>query len=241
MAQPWKILDRVPTPEGILELRQRGDRDFLITIGPQVLMNSTAHRSEVALGQLACRDLRERVAPRVLVGGLGMAFTLRAVLDMLPPEGWVMVAELNPVVVQWCRGPLAPITGAAVDDPRVQVEIGNVVDLVHRASKAEPAEKFDAVVFDLYRGPHARTDPRADPLYGSRSIAAVWVALKPGGFFAVWGENYDAGFDQRLRAAGFVVSCQRPGRGGLRHAVFVAEKPAASLSSKRVDSRGRGC
>lgn len=220
MAQPWKVLDSVEVDEGTLQLRQRGDRDFLITIGTQVLMNSSLHRSEVALGELACSPLRLQAAPRVLVGGLGMGITLRAVLDNLPPSARVLVAELNPVVVEWCKGPLAPLTAGAVNDPRVTVEIGDVADAIRK--RGSSGERFDAVVFDLYRGPHAKTDKLADPLYGSIAIEMTRSILKPGGTFAIWGENYDAAFDKRLQTAGFSVSSHRPGHGGLRHVVFLA-------------------
>ena len=223
MALPWKIIDSVTTEdEGILQLRQRGARDFLITIGTQVLMNSSAHRSEVALGQLACAQLRQHPSPRVLVGGLGMGFTLRSVLDQLPASAQVVVAELNPVVVQWCRGPLAVLTAGAVNDPRVTVEIGDVAALIKRSAIAAGEAGFDAIVLDLYRGPHFYADAENDPLYGNKAIAAARLALKSGGVLAVWGENYDERFDQRLRKAGFTVTVQRPGKGGLRHAVFVA-------------------
>lgn len=224
MAKPWKTIATIPTDEGPLELRQRGAKDFLITLGGLVLMNSLANRSEIVLGQLGCRHLKEHPAPRVLVGGLGMGYTLRAVLDCLPATARVTVAELNPVVVDWCRGPLALLTGGAVDDPRVGVVSGDVAELVQRTADNAAGECFDAVVFDLYRGPHHQTDKRNDPLYGSRAIARVHAILKPGGLFTIWGENFDAGFDQRLRAAGFVTSSQRPGRGGYRHVVFVARK-----------------
>ena len=225
MSLPWKIVDSIATPEGLLELRQRGERDFLITIGPCVLMNSSAHRSEVALGRHACRHLLHRESPRVLVGGLGMGYTLRAVLDTLPETGRVVVAELNPVVPVWCRGPLAGLTSHAVDDPRVTIEIINVADLIRKSACSAGAEGFDAVVFDLYTGPDARSHKRNDPLYGSIAIDNVRAALKPGGVFAVWGEQYDAGFFQRLQAAGFTVTSERPGRGGLRHVVYVARMP----------------
>ncbi|AMV71764.1 Spermidine synthase [Desulfuromonas sp. DDH964] len=224
MAQPWKTLASVPTAEGLLELRQRGPKDFLILVGGLVLMNSLANRSEIALGQLGCRHLGEHPAPRVLVGGLGMGFTLRAVLDELPATAQVTVAELNPVVVDWCRDPLAPLTAAAVDDPRVTLVIGDVAEAVRKVAKAPSLPRYDAIVFDLYKGPHHRSDAERDPLYGRRAIAAVHAALAPEGRFTVWGENFDAGFDQRLRAAGFVTSHQRPGRGGYRHVVFVASK-----------------
>ncbi len=220
MAQPWTVLQSVKTAEGILELRQRGERDFLITVNGLVLMNSSLHRSEVALGEVACGHLKAHDAPRVLVGGLGMAITLRAVLDNLPPSASVVVAELNPVVLEWCRGPLASLTAEAANDPRVAVEIADVADVIRK--NAMERRPFDAVVLDLYTGPHAKTHKIEDPLYGSIAIEMTRLALKPGGVFAVWGENYDQAFDKRLRSAGFSVTCDRPGRGGLRHVVYLA-------------------
>lgn len=228
MTLPWNTLARVNIAEGLLELRQRGERDFLITLGGLILMNSTAHRSEVALGRLACSGLREAAQPRVLIGGLGMGYTLRAVLDLLPPTGRVAVAELNPVILDWCRGPLAPLTASAATDPRVEIEIVDVADRIRRAARERA--RFDAIVLDLYTGPHARTDRREDPLYGSRAIDRTRAALVPGGIFAVWGESYDAGFDRRLQTGGFSVTHERPGRGGLRHVVYVARAPGRKAS-----------
>lgn len=224
MAKPWTVVDSVETGDGRLELRQRGERDFLITLGGLVLMNSVANRSEIVLGQRGCSHLHRHSAARVLIGGLGMGCTLRAVLDTLPADAVVVVAELNLVVLDWCRGPLAALTDGAVHDSRVQVEIIDVAEAVRMAA-ASPG-KFDAIIFDLYRGPHFRTDAQLDPLYGSLAIARVRQALKPGGVFAVWGENYDAGFVRRLAAGGFVVTTERPGRGGLRHMVFLAQLPS---------------
>ena len=225
MALPWKIIDSVSTEdEGTLQLRQRGAKDFLITIGTQVLMNSAAHRSEVALGQLACAPLRHHPRPRVLVGGLGMGYTLRSVLDHLPATAQVVVAELNPIVVQWCQGPLAVLTNSVVTDPRVTVEIGDVAALIKRSAVGVGEAGFDAIVLDLYRGPHFYADAENDPLYGNKAILAARQALKAGGILAVWGENYDERFEQRLHKSGFTVTVQRPGKGGLRHAVFVAQK-----------------
>lgn len=219
MARPWKTLDSVPTKDGTLELRQRGEGDFLITVGGLVLMNSVANRSEIALGELACTPLKEKSAPRVLVGGLGMGCTLRAVLDNLPADAVVTVVELNPVVLEWCRGPLADLTKGAVKDPRVTVENGDVARFIASADSG----MFDAVIFDLYTGPDHDTDQNNDPLYGRRAICRTSRVLKPSGVFAIWGENYDAGFDKRLQAAGFKVTTRRPGRGGLRHVVYRAE------------------
>lgn len=222
MAKPWKIIDCITTEEGMLELRQRGEGDFLIMIGAQVLMNSLSNRSEIVLGRLGCGHLTHHPSARVLVGGLGMGFTLKAVLDSLPDSARVVVAELNPVVCRWCQEHLASLTGNAVSDPRVRVEIGDVSRLIRRSAQNGGEERFDAIVLDLYRGPHARTDQLNDPLYGSRAIESARAALKPGGVLAVWGECYDEGFETRLKKAGFSVTIERPGRGGLRHAVFLA-------------------
>ena len=228
MAQPWQTIDRVPTEAGLLELRKRGDRDFLITLGGQVLMNSMSNRSEVALGQLVCEHLKHSTQPLVLVGGLGMGFTLKAVLDTLPPMARVVVAELNPVVLAWCRGPLAALTGHAVADARVKVEICDVARLIHRYAKADAPQKLDAVILDLYTGPYVRSHKRDDPLYGSIAINTTRAALKPDGVFAVWGEDYDAGFAKRLAKAGFASTRHRSGRGGTGHVVYLGRKGAGA-------------
>ncbi len=223
MAQPWRTLDSVETADGILELRQRGERDFLIVLNGRVLMNSGASRSELALGANACALVAGRPAPRVLIGGLGMGLTLRAALDALPRSAGVAVAELNPVVVQWCRGPLAALTGNAVGDPRVSVVLGDVSKVI-RAAAEKGAVRFDAIIIDLYEGPGADTDPVKDPFYGSMALKRTKEALAAGGVFAVWGESPEAAFEKRLISAGFRFERQRPGRGGLRHVVYAAMK-----------------
>ena len=224
--KPLRTVDAVDTPEGKLELKQRGERDFLITVGGRVLMTSTAHRSEVALGAVACRGLSGYAAPRVLVGGLGMAYTLRAALDVLPAGARVTVAELNPVTETWCRGPLAPLTNGAVMDPRVEVEIVDVAKAIARAAGGGPGGRYDAIVIDLYVGPDAGTRD-GDLLYGRRAVQHAAEALTAGGIFATWGEAYDAGYAQRLERAGFSVKTERPGKGGLRHVVYLAKKGGA--------------
>jgi spermidine synthase len=234
VAQPWKTIDTISTEEGTLELRQRGEQDFLITIGSQILMNSLSNRSEVKLGELGCGHLKEGGKPRVLIGGLGMGFTLKAVLDTLPPSAQVVVAELNPTVLEWCRGPLKTLTENAVGDPRVTVEIGDVARRIRMTAVNGGESRFDAIVLDLYRGPHAKTDHRDDPLYGSRAIENMRAALKPCGVVAVWGENYDESFDKRLRGAGFTVTTDRPGRGGLRHVVFLAHLIQSKKTGKHA-------
>lgn len=222
MAQPWETLDKVDTADGLLELRRRGDNDFLIIINGRVLMNSSANRSEIVLGESACQAVAARERPRVLIGGLGMGLTLRAALDSLPPTAEVVVAELNPAVVKWCRGPLAGLTGSAVDDRRVTVVIEDVSSVIAKSAKSG-AERFDAIIIDLYEGPGSSTDAKSDPFYGSHALKITASALSSGGVFAVWGENSDAAFEKRLTAAGFSVERQRPGRGGLRHVVYLAK------------------
>ncbi|MBU1172814.1 MAG: spermidine synthase [Proteobacteria bacterium] len=224
MALPWKTLDRFTSDNETLELRQRGERDFIITLGSQVLMNSKAQRSEIALGQLGCRSIGSHPAPRIMVGGLGMGFTLRAVLDALPARAEVVVAELNPRIVDWCRGPLSDLTQGAVSDSRVVVVMGDVAQLIVKGATAKKGRGFDSIILDLYRGPHAHTDKQNDPIYGSRAIELTYSALNPGGTFAVWGENYDEGFFKRLSRGGFSVTTEHPGKGGYCHTVFIAIK-----------------
>lgn len=222
--KPLRTLETVETPEGPLSLKQRDAHDFLITVGGRVLMTSTAHRSEVALGAVACKRLQAWASPKVLVGGLGMAYTLRAVLDWLPPTAKVTVAELNPVVEAWCRGPLAHLTGRAVEDARVTVAIEDVTKSLNRAANSGLEEKFDAVVIDLYVGPDAGAG-RNHPLYGLKACDTARRALRSGGIFAIWGEAYDASFARRLEKVGFQVRHEKPGKGGYKHVIYVAQRP----------------
>lgn len=236
MARPWQIVDSVPTVEGMLELRRRGESDFLITIADRVLMNSSANRSEVVLSELACSSMDNQTNPRVLMGGLGMGFSLRAALDNLPREARVVVAELNPVVVTWCQGPLADLTDSAIADPRVTVEITDVAAVIQQAAKEGGASRFDAIILDLYEGPHEGGREQSDYLYGDAALALTGAALQPGGVFAVWSEDPDKGFERRLADAGFTFDRQRPGRGGRRHVVYIAR---LSQEPRRVVESGR--
>ena len=223
MALPWQTIDKIDTGENFFELRKRSERDFLLLVNGRVLMNSSANRSELTLGEHACRLVVDRPRPRVLIGGLGMGFTLRAALDVLPPDARVVVAELNPVVVKWCCGPLADLTKSAASDPRVSIETDDVAAVIIGASR-KGAERYDAIIIDLYVGPGVDTDEHYDPFYGSLALQTTAHALTPGGIFAVWGENPDAAFEKRLSSARFTVERLRPGRGGLRHVVYVATK-----------------
>lgn len=226
MTRAWQELERVETPAGVLALRRRGEADFLITLGGRVLMNSHANRSELALAEESCRGLADRTTPRILLGGLGMGCTLRAALDALPPRAHVLVAEIEPAIERWCRGPLAAVNGCALADPRVEIVIEDVAGLIARRARDRAQPRFDAVLLDLFEGPHARTDPTGDPFYGSRALAHGFGALGPGGVLGVWCEAPDVGFERRLARAGFRVECRRPGRGGRRHAVYLAWRGA---------------
>ncbi|MBU0681469.1 MAG: spermidine synthase [Proteobacteria bacterium] len=224
MAQPWRTVDSIDTNEGLLDLRQRGEKDFLITIDSRVLMNSSANMSEIVLSELACEPLKNIKSPRVLVGGLGMGFTLKAALDNLPADAEVVVAELNPIMVKWCQGPIAHLTGGAVDDPRVRVVIDDVASVIRSAAMKGKKNRFDAIILDLYEGPYEGDRGRGEYLYGDMALELSSSALKAGGVFAVWSEDPDKAFEKRLQGARFVVNRQRPGRGGRRHVVYIARK-----------------
>ncbi len=238
MTRPWETVDAADTPEGRLELRRRGPAEageFVLTVGGRVLMSSLAHRTEVAAAEVACRRVAGRPRPRVLIGGLGMGFTLRAALDVLPRHARIAVAEIDPTLVRWCRGPLAPLTGSAVNDPRVTVAVADVTLLI----AAGVAEPWDAIVLDLYEGPRAATQGREDPFYGKRALATTRAALASNGLFAVWSEDADAAFEKRLAAAGFRVERLRPGKGGPRHIVYLGVASGGSSASDGERRRSR--
>jgi spermidine synthase len=240
VTRPWVTIQRVETRDGALELRRRGERDFLILLDGRILMSSAAHRSEQALASQACARLAGRANPSLLIGGLGMGFTLRAALDALPADARICVAELHACVVEWCRGVLAPLTGGAALDPRVTIELGDVGALIRRAARG--GDRFDGILLDLYAGPagggppgrkaakRPRSEPKASEGGPPRSmacfepgmLAAARAALARAGVYAVWSEQPDPAFEKRLRAAGFDAVLSRPGRGGLRHAVYTA-------------------
>lgn len=217
MTRPWQNVATVPTSEGTLELRQRGSDEFLIVIAGRVLMTNSNRRSEQTLATLACAALHGRPKPRILVGGLGMGYTLRAALDVLPADARVEVSELTPAVVDWCRGPLAALTGSAISDPRVKVVVG---DVAHRITSAA-AGSYDAILLDLYEGPYSATQHREDPFYGPTALLRSRRALTPGGSLAIWAEDGDASFTRRFSAAGFQVTTHRTGHGGRSHVVYM--------------------
>ena len=187
---PWQLLGSsdVPGEPQPLTLHQRGS-EFVIRIGALALMSSTAHGSEEALAELACTRLAGREGLRVLVGGLGMGFTLAAALRTLPASARVEVAELVPAVIEWNRGPLAHLAGRPLDDPRVTVHAGDVGDSI-RVKRA----RLDAILLDVDNGPNGLTRAENDGLYSARGLAEAMSALKPGGLFGVWSVQPDAEF-----------------------------------------------
>jgi spermidine synthase len=218
--RPWELLGQTRTPDGEDMSLTRQGTEYVILASGKPLMSSRMHGSEEALASFGCARARTRDQPCVLVGGLGMGFTLRATLDVLPPDATVVVAELVPAVVEWNRGPLGPLAGHPLKDQRVRVEIGDVA-----ATLAASARRFDAVLLDVDNGPAAFTATLNTRLYDDRGLAAARRALKDGGVLAVWSAWEDRRFEQRLRYGGFTVQVERVrGRlkkGGPRHTIFI--------------------
>lgn len=238
MPRPFTLRESVKTPEGLLELRQRGERDFMISIGGRVLMTSVLRNSEVELAQLGCAPIADRKNARVLVGGLGLGFTLRAALDVLPADARVVVAEINPVVVRWCRGPLAILTEDSLADPRVSVVEEDVTKVIRGVVDSPEEPRFDAAIWDLYRGPGFA--PELDhALYGPVSIERTFRALSVGGVFAVWGEGPDRSFRSRLTKCGFTVERTQSSGKGPKHAIYVARKPGGAQHVAEGRARAR--
>ena len=224
--KPWDLLGRTATPDGDeLTLMQRSG-ELVIFANGKPLMSSRMHGSEEALATFACAQARLLDAPSVLVGGLGMGFTLRATLDTLPPSATVIVAELLPAVVDWNRGVLGPLAGEPLRDRRVSVALGDVSETLRAHRHA-----FDVVLLDVDNGPAAFTSPANGALYGDRGLALIRRALKPGGVLAVWSAWEDRKFEQRLRYGRFRVKVERVRarlkRGGPRHTIFLGYTSAA--------------
>lgn len=220
--KPWELLGQTRAPDGAeLALTLRSG-EYVILANGKSLMSSRMHGSEEALATCALARIRGREESRVLIGGLGMGFTLRATLDLLPEDGTVVVAELLPAVVEWNRGPLGPLAGHPLKDRRVRVENGDVA-----ATLRSSADAFDAILLDVDNGPAAFATSGNAGLYNDAGLAAARTALRKGGVLAVWSAWDDRKFEQRLRYAGFRVEVERVrGRlkkGGPRHTIFIAQ------------------
>jgi len=221
--KPWELLGETHAPDGTVMALTRRDREYLILAGGKPLMSSLMHGSEEELAVLACKRASALSAPSVLVGGLGMGFTLRATLNVLPADATVIVAEVVPAVVIWNQGPLAPLAEHPLKDRRVRVLQGDVLD----ALRANPS-CFDAVILDVDNGPRAFTTSANATLYANEGVAAARAALKADGVLAVWSAWDDRKFEQRLRYSGLVVEVTRVRarlkKGGPRHTLFLGHK-----------------
>ena len=221
----WSHIDSATVPDGGGELRlmQRG-AEFSIMSGGIELMNSRVSGSERALATLACERLRGRPRPHFLIGGFGMGFTLRAALEGSGPQAKVTVAELVPAVVAWARGPMAHISGACLQDPRLTLYEGDVAEPIRSAVSA-----YDAILLDVDNGPEGLSRKVNDRLYAPEGLAAARRALRPGGVLAVWSSAPDSNFTRRLRQTGFAVDEQRVratgGKRGARHIIWLATAP----------------
>lgn len=221
---PWVLLDsaEIPGEDGELRLYQRGT-EFSMRVGQYELMNSRVYGSEDALGTLAGELVGHRPGSRILIGGLGMGFTLSAVLKGLSRTGAVLVAELVPAVVAWNRGPLSGLAGSPLQDKRVVLREGDVRHVISAQAGA-----YDAILLDVDNGPAGLVAKANDRLYGIRGLRATFAALRPGGFLAVWSSDANDAFTRRLRDAGFDVELRRVrargAAGGSRYVIWVARR-----------------
>jgi spermidine synthase len=219
---PWTLIDTaaVPGDGGEMRLYRRGDAEYSIRVGAYELMNNRLHGSEDALASIVCERLAKS-RMRLLIGGLGMGFTLAGVLSAVDAKSEVVVAELVPAVVQWNRGPLAPLAGNPLEDPRVTIREEDVGQVI-RSERAA----FDAILLDVDNGPTALTSKANDSLYSLRGLRSAAAALRPGGILAVWSAGPDAAFTKRLHQAGFTAEQVRVrGRGkagGPRYLIWLA-------------------
>ena len=222
---PWLQIDtaRVPGADVELRLMRRGD-EFSMMLGPNELMNSRLSGSEEVLATLACKRIGAVKSPHLLIGGLGMGFTLRAALAVLGPEARIVVAELVPAVIKWAKGPMADIFGDSLKDPRARILGADVIEVIGSHSSA-----FDAILLDVDNGPEGLIRKANDALYDLQGLKAIRRALRPGGVLAVWSSGPNGAFSKRLDAAGFdvnEVAVRATAKGsGARHVIWFAAKP----------------
>lgn len=197
---PRELIGVAEVPDGSPLRLVRHGRDFIIMLERNELMSSRMSGSEVALGTMTCARLADLDTARLLIGGYGMGFTLRAVLEVLGGGAQVTVAELVPGIIGWAHGPMAEFTQGCLDDPRVDLRIVDVAGLIG-AGKAS----YDAILLDVDNGPDGLTRPANDGLYATAGLARARAALRPGGILAVWSAAPDPPFGRRLKQAGFDV------------------------------------
>lgn len=222
---PWEFLEsaQVPGNGGELCLYRRG-AEFSIRVGNRELMNSRIYGSEEALAEIACARIASRSRPQVLIGGLGMGFTLAAALRRIGTDGRVVVAELVPAVVAWNRGPLGAPAGHPLQDARVAVREVDIAQILRETRQA-----YDAILLDVDNGPEGLARRENDWLYARPGLEAAHAALRPGGVLAVWSAAPNQVFARRLRRVGFTVDevqvPARSSRKGRRHTIWLAHRP----------------
>ena len=197
---PREQLGTADVPGGSPLRLVRHGGDYMILLDRNELMSTRMSGSEAALGTMTCDRLRVRDGARLLIGGYGMGFTLRAVLSVLGPAARITVAELVPGIVDWARGPMQALTAGCLDDPRVDLRIEDVATTLQAGRGG-----YDAVLLDVDNGPDGLTRAANDGLYSARGLARAKAALAPGGVLAVWSAAADPAFTRRLKLAGFAV------------------------------------
>jgi spermidine synthase len=223
---PWQQLGTAQVPGADIELHlMRRGAEFSMKLGQNELMNSRLSGSEEALATLACKKIEAVNRPHLLIGGLGMGFTLRAALAVLGREARITVAELVPAVIAWAYGPMADLFGDSLADPRATIREADVVDVIKSSLAA-----FDAILLDVDNGPEALIRKANDALYDARGLQAIQRALRPGGILAVWSSGPNSSFSKRLRAAGFDVNevgvRATTKRSGAHHVIWFASRPS---------------
>ena len=221
---PWLQIDTARVPGADVELRlMRRGADFSMMLGPNELMNSRLSGSEEALATLACRRIEAVKRLNLLIGGLGMGFTLRAALAVLGTEARIVVAELVPAVIAWARGPMANVFADSLNDPRASILNADVIEVIRSHPSA-----FDAILLDVDNGPEGLIRKANDALYDLKGLKAIRRALRPGGVLAVWSSGPNPLFSKRLRDAGFDVNevavRATAKRSGARHVIWFATK-----------------
>ena len=221
---PWKLLSRSRTPDNKNELiLYQRDTEYSIRVNGQELMNSRTFGSEMMLAELSCPEIVDRKNANVLIGGLGMGYTLSAALRLLDSDADVCVAELVPSVVEWNKEVLGALAGHTLKDSRVTVLVDDVVSIINNNKSA-----FDAILLDVDNGPDSLTQEENDELYSMSGISVIHRALRPGGVVAVWSSSPDTGFTQRLNRSSFnVIEKKVRGRTqkkGPVHTIWIATK-----------------
>ncbi len=222
---PWEEIDRaeVPGHEGEVILLKRGAEFSIRTAGTE-LMNSRLYGSDDSLAELTCSRIKRKSGLRILIGGLGMGYTLAAALEQSEPDTLITVSELIPAVVKWNREQLGHLAGMPLDDPRVFVEEEDVAETIRKRKSA-----WDAILLDVDNGPEGLTRKANDRLYGESGLKTSFSALRPEGILAVWSSGADKAFTRRLKQCGFqtetvTARARKFGKGG-RHTIWLAGKP----------------